>query len=349
MGGRRMRIALALGLAAFVASEIGLRLLTDRESRWNIRLGAALDFDPVANFRWKRNHRIADGVVTNENGLLAPPGLTTAKPPGVLRLIYLGDSVTVLPAPGFYPAQVEALLAARRVAVQTLNAAVPGYSTENARALFESEIQHYDGDWFFVALGWNDLGKYGPEGLPYKQLRAGFRLNPVQSLLTHLYTLRFAYAAQEFVRRWQPSVDRPLTPAEERLYGDYYPKHFEDNLHAILALAKSHYPHVAVLNLATLTNDHPTASELARAHYPTGMDKNMRKLDKLVGTYNAVIDQVAAAEGVDEIDIRDLFADPVARASFTDSCHLDRAGAGRIATAIVAHMARTAPAELRAR
>ena len=323
-----------LAIAAFAASEIGLRLLTDRESRWNIRLGTALAFDPVTHFRWKPDHRIAEGVVTNEHGLLAPRGLAHEKPAGVLRLVYLGDSVTVLPAPGFYPAQVEDLLAAQGLRVETLNAAVPGYSTENARALFESDVVRYDGDWLFVALGWNDLGKYGPEGLPYKRLDAGYRLNPVQEALTHVYSLRFLYAAGDLWRRRQPSVERALTPDEEQLYASYYPQHYEDNLRAILALAKTRYPHVVLMNLATITNDHPTASELARAHYPTGMDKNMRKLHRLVGTYNEVAARVAREAGVPLLDLYALFDDPAARASFTDSCHFDRAGAARVARAI---------------
>jgi hypothetical protein len=65
MARRGTRIAIALVVAGFAASEIGLRQLTDRESRWNIRLGAALDFDSVANFRWKKNHRVAAAIVAH--------------------------------------------------------------------------------------------------------------------------------------------------------------------------------------------------------------------------------------------------------------------------------------------
>lgn len=335
----RLRWIGVLLVGALLASEIGLRLLTDSDSKWNIRLGTALAFDPVCHFRLKPNHRLGEGVYTNEKGFLAPPGLTPEKPNDRLRVIYVGDSVTALPVPGFYPTQVESLLAARGVRVETLNAAVPGHSTENARALFETEVSHYDADWLFVALGWNDLGQYGPEGLPYKRLRAGYTLNPVQALLTHVYTLRFAYAASDFLRRWQPSVDRPLSPAEEALYDGYYPQHYEDNLRAILTLAKQRYPHVVVMNLATLTNDSPTPSELARAHYPTGMDRNMRKLDRLVRQYNGVVAAVAAEQHVPMLDLYGLFDTHEARASFTDSCHLDRAGAARIAALVADQIA----------
>jgi lysophospholipase L1-like esterase len=335
----RWRIVALLAVAALAASEIGLRLLTDRDSKWNIRLGTALVFDPVCRFRFAPNHRLGEGVYTNERGFLAPPGMRLEKPRDRLRLIYVGDSVTVLPIPGFYPAQVEGLLAARGIPVETLDAAVPGHATDNARALFESEVSRFDGDWLFVALGWNDLGQYGPEGLPYKRMRVGYHLNPVEELLTHVYTLRLGYAVGDFVRHWQSSVYRPLSPSDQQVYERYYPQHYEDNLRAILALAKQRYPHVAVMNLATLTNDDPTPSELARAHYPTGMDRNMRKLDLLVRRYNEVVAAVAAEQHVEVVDLFGLFDDHASRASFTDSCHLDRNGAARIAAVIADRVA----------
>ena len=334
----RVVIAFAIAAVLIAATEIGLRVLTDRDSAWNIRLGTALRFDPVTYFRWKPNQRIAEGIVTNEHGLLARPGLPHEKPSDALRIVYLGDSVTVLPAPGFYPAQVESQLAERGIRVETLNAAVPGYSSESARALFETEISQYDGDYFFVYLGWNDLGKYGPEGLPYKRRAMGYQLNPVQSMLTHVYSLRLLYAAQDFWRHSRPSIDAPMSAADERLYAEYHPQHYEDNLRAILALAKARYPNVFVMNLATITSPSPTESELRRAHYPTGMDKNMRKLDRLVGTYNAVVAKVAAVERVDVIDLHALFDTEAARRNFTDSCHVDRDGAARIATAVREHI-----------
>ena len=325
----------ALGLTAlFAATEIGARLLTDLNSSWNVRLGGIKRFDPVTQFRLKSNYTIGKGVVTNENGYLAPPGLTLAKRPGVLRLVYLGDSVSFLPVPGAYPTIVEQELSQAGLSVETLNAAVPGASTRNARALFESDLVRYEGDYFFVYLGWNDLGQYGPEGLPYKRDEAGYQLNPVQRFLTQVYTLRLVYAAQQLLRHREPSVDHPLSAADERLYDDYYPTHYEENLRAILTLAKQHYPNVVIMNLATITNPHPTPSELARAHYPTGMDKNMRKLDRLVRTYNQVVDRVAAEQQVERIDLQGLFDSEEARRDFTDSCHLNRNGAERIARVV---------------
>jgi lysophospholipase L1-like esterase len=324
------RVAL-FAFFVIASCEVGLRLLADRSSAWNVRLGASKRFDPVTWFRLRSNYRLADEVETNENGYLAPPHLTTARTPGTLRLIYLGDSVSVLPVRANFPAQTNALLEQAGLHVETLNAAVPGFSTENARALFESDLVRYDGDYFFVSIGWNDLGQFGPEGLAYKRQRAGYSLNPIQAALTHVYTLRFLYASEAILRHFQTSFDRPLTPAEAKLYDSYYPEHYERNLRAILEEAKKRYPKVYITNLATITNAHPTESELRRAHYPTGMDKNMRKLDRLVATYNEVVAKVAADEHVEMIDLHHLFDDEQARLDFTDSCHLNPHGAGRVA------------------
>jgi lysophospholipase L1-like esterase len=325
---------LAIAVLALLGLEVGLRLLTDRDSRWNMRLGVLKRYDPVTYFRLKSNYRVGDGVYTNEQGYLARPGLPHEAPADARRLIYLGDSVTVLPVPGFYPAQAEQLLQASGLRVETLNAAVPGYSTENARALFESDLQQYDGHYFFVALGWNDLGQFGPEGLGYKRKQVGYRINAFQKLLTNVYSLRLIYAAQDYFRRSEPSVDVPLSPADEKLYADYQPAHYDQNLRAILQLAKRRYPNVLIMNLATITNAHPTEHELATAHYPAGMDKNMRKLDLLVRKYNDVVATVAAAEGVEMLDLHALFDSEAARLEFTDACHLNRAGAARIARVV---------------
>ena len=333
MRSRSGRVLIAVVLT-FAVSEIGIRVFAERDSQWSIRLGAIKRFDPITKFRLKSNCKIAEGVVTNENGYLAPAGISSEKPSGEKRIIYLGDSVSVLPAPGMYPSSVEEIVERAGIPVQTLNAAVPGYSTRNARALFESDLSRYDGDYFFVNLGWNDLGQYGPEGLPYKRDEAGYALNPIQRVLTQIYTLRLLYAAEQMWRHTTTSVDEPMSPADAQLYATYYPTHFEENLRAILTLAKRRYPNVAIMRLATITNDHPTEAELRLAHYPTGMDKNMRKLHALVSRYNEVIDGVAAEQQVPTIDLFALLDSESARRNFTDSCHLNRDGADRVARVV---------------
>jgi lysophospholipase L1-like esterase len=328
---RGWRVLLVVA-ALFAASEIALRLLTDASSRWNVRLGAAKEFDPVVQFRIKPFYDFGNGGVTNELGYLAPRNLDPTLPRERLRLIYLGDSNSVMPTFGNYPQQVETLLEpALGVDVETVNAAVPGYSSQNARLLFEHELSRFDGHYFFIYLGWNDLGQYGPEGLPYKLHDSGYELSPLQRVLTNVYSIRFLYALELILRRQATTVNEPMSLEHQKLYDTYRPRHFYDNLRAILQLAKQRYPRVYVMNLATITSDEPTEWEMRTAHFPIGMNKNVHKLHVLVQKYNRAVTEVAREEGVPMIDLFALFDSREARRTFTDSCHVNRDGAGRIA------------------
>jgi lysophospholipase L1-like esterase len=327
----RARHFVAIAFAALLAGEIGVRILLDADSTWNMRLGGLRRFDEHTRFRLKSDYEIAPGVWTNEHGYLAPRGLGFEKPRDRLRLVYLGDSASVQPPQATYPAQVERMLAARGLRVETLNAAVPGFDSGQARVLFEREIQRYDADHLFVYLGWNDIGKYGPEGLPYKRADQGYEISTAQRIFSEIYLARFLYSVQDFRRRRQPSVDAPLAPDEKLLYESYHPTHFEENLRAILALAKQRYPRVAVMNLATITSDAPTEWEMRTAHFPVGMSKNVRKLHALVVTYNGVVDAVARELEVERIDAYRAFDSPEARRDFTDSAHMNASGTRRLA------------------
>jgi lysophospholipase L1-like esterase len=336
----RARHFVLLALALLLAGEIGVRVLLDADSTWNMRLGGLRRFDEHTRFRLKSDYEIAPGVRTNEHGYLAPRGLAFEKPRERLRLVYLGDSASVQPPQATYPAQVERLLAARGVRVETLNAAVPGFDSGQARVLFEREIQRYEADHLFVYLGWNDIGKYGPEGLPYKRLDQGYEVSTAQRIFSEIYLARFLYSVQDFRRRRQPTVDAPLSAEEARLYGSYHPAHFEENLRAILALGKQRYPRVAVMNLATITSDAPTEWEMRTAHFPVGMSRNVRKLHALVATYNRVVDAVAREQGVERIDLFRAFDSPEARRTFTDSAHMNADGTLRMAQLTAAVVAR---------
>ncbi len=60
------------------------------------------------------------------------------------------------------------------------------------------------------------------------------------------------------------------------------------------------------------------------------MDKNMRKLHRVVLRYNEVIADVAREAGVPVIDLYAAFQNDEARSTMTDSCHVDSQGAQMI-------------------
>lgn len=333
---REHAVAVLIALVGSVAAaEVGLRIFTSHNSNWSIRLGAGKIFDPVTRFRNRPHYAFRPGIATNERGYLAPSHLLPEKPKDRFRFIFIGDSVTFLPVGDSYPVHLANIARSETgYDVESVNTAVPGFASENARAMLESELVEFDADVLFIYLGWNDLGQYGPEGLPYKRRHAGYELNALERFVSQSYTIRLVYALQRFVDRLRPAVDEPLTPEEELLYDSYYPSHFEDNLRAMLTLAKNRYPGVVVMNLATITSSEPTQEELAKAHFPVGMGRNMRKLDRLVARYNEVVGKVAREEEVVLVDLKRAFDSREARSELTDSCHVTPTGARRIAKSV---------------
>jgi len=118
--------------------------------------------DPVLGWRLRPNQ--SDRIRTNRAGFRGPE-LTREKPPNTLRYVFLGDSNPL----GFglidenepYPARVQEIL--RRFAppedgraIECVNLAVDGYSSEQVRRLAEEMIPALDPDVVIVQVGFND-------------------------------------------------------------------------------------------------------------------------------------------------------------------------------------------------
>lgn len=198
--------------------------------------------------------------------------------------------------------------------------------------MHELEIHELDADYVVIYLGWNTLGQYGPEGLPYKRARAGYPVAWYQRALGYFYTPRLYYQARRTYRtRFVEATYEDLTPSETRIYAEFEPSFFETNLRRILALTADRHPRVYALTLFTLTSDNPTPEEMARIHFPVGMGKNVRKLHLLLNKYNDTLHRVASEEGVRVIDTFELFASRDARQYFDDTSHLNERGSRLLA------------------
>lgn len=340
----RWLLLIAISLVLLLGAELALRIFVNYDSKWNLRIGAGKQFDPVTQFRNRPDYRFRSGATTNERGYFAPPNLSRANPTDRLRLIFMGDSVSFLPTTDNHPTQLERLLRERGFAVEKLNAAVPGFASHNVRALFENEISEYEADLFLLNVGWNDLGQFGPEGLPYKRHTVGYEVSALERLFANVYLVRVPYALARFMGRFEPAFDAPLREEDAQLYDDYDPQHYYENLSAILTLATERYPRVFVMNLATLTSEDPSRHQLETAHFPVGMDKNMRKLHRLVRRYNETIERVAKESGVPVIDLYSAFQNDEARLLMNDSCHVDAHGAELIAHTVLGVIEASLPA-----
>jgi lysophospholipase L1-like esterase len=167
---RRMRriaftlLALSIGavLTAFVL-ELGVLAVFGEQPKFPRRVvGAPFGLrinQPNAVYR----HKSADTSVwfqINGQGMRAERDYARAKPPGVKRIVSLGDSFTVgyeVEGDETFSAVLERELAKSLGPVEVLNAGVSGYSNAEELLYLERELLAYDPDLVLISFFANDL------------------------------------------------------------------------------------------------------------------------------------------------------------------------------------------------
>lgn len=156
--------ALTLGVLVSAAMlEIGVRWFLGTQVRfprrvvsapWGLRIN-----EPHAEYR----HVSPDVSVTfriNGQGMRADRDFPVEKPPGVLRIVSLGDSFTAgyeVEAEETFSSVLEGALRARGLPVEVLNTGVSGFSTAEAYLYLERELWRYQPDLVLVSFYVNDL------------------------------------------------------------------------------------------------------------------------------------------------------------------------------------------------
>lgn len=328
-------VALAM-LLLFVSGEIGLRVFAGRNSRYSLRIGAAKEWDPHRRVRLRKSYK-SRGFVTNSKGFVGPE-FDAKKIPGSYRIVTLGDSASVMPARRNYPRVLEERLRQMRPGrrIDVINASCPGYDSGQARIWYEREVDSYDHDMLLIYLGWNDMGQYNPDGLAYKLDEKGYLQEPnlIQKAFLNCYLLRSLYVIRGHWQRRGDVSFEPLTGEEKEIYESFYPTHFEENLLAVIRLAKAKDRKVRILNYAGVVVESPTPDEQRRMHFPRGMGKRLCKYLALKGAYLKAIDTVASQTDTAVIDIASFFTDPKSRRVFTDSMHFNEQGAEMIGSIV---------------
>jgi lysophospholipase L1-like esterase len=155
---------LAAGLAvAALAAEYAVILIAGEQPKfprhvvgapWGIRMN-----QPGARYR----HKSADVSVRfaiNGQGMRADRDVSYAKPPGVLRIVSLGDSFTAgyeVEASETFSSRLADELEGRGYQVEVLNAGVSGFSNAEEAVYLERELFKYDPDLVLVSFFNNDL------------------------------------------------------------------------------------------------------------------------------------------------------------------------------------------------
>lgn len=123
--------------------------------------------EPNARY-WHRSPDVEVEFRINAQGLRDDRDFPYAKPPGVRRVVSLGDSFTAgyeVRAEDTFSAVLERTLRAEGMDVEVLNAGVSGYSTAEAALYLERELLRYEPDLVLVSFYGNDLVDNARAGL----------------------------------------------------------------------------------------------------------------------------------------------------------------------------------------
>jgi len=166
--------------------------------------------DPSLHFKLNREMR-PTGEALNSEGFRG--GEWGAKPPGVFRILALGDSCTfgLIARENFgfvkqpYPLKLQRLVE-RRIGedrVEVLNAGVPGYNSFHGVLLLRTRLRDLDPDLITVRYGWNDQF-LSARDWPFGSVLATF-------LIAIMMILLFLQALVS--RRVETGAERPETRA----------------------------------------------------------------------------------------------------------------------------------------
>jgi lysophospholipase L1-like esterase len=122
----------------------------------------AIAFDSALGWRYSRNLRLptpGGWFRTNDSGF-RDSRHAEAKPPGVFRILVLGDSYAAgdaVPEGGNFPALLEAKLNAGGLKAEVINASVPAWATDQELLYYLEEGRIYHPDLVLLAAVPNDL------------------------------------------------------------------------------------------------------------------------------------------------------------------------------------------------
>jgi lysophospholipase L1-like esterase len=231
------------------------------------------------------------------------PTAQLPKPPGVMRVMCYGDSLTDGPRKGGWPTWLGRLCRERCLIpgcrFEVLNAGVAGYSSHQGLLRFLQEVDEYEPDLLVVSFGWNDAADAIAK--PDKS----FQLPPwpVVACQRALIRYRTYLVLMNYTGRW-------LRPQESVGSGPICPRVSIDdyltNLDRFRAEARSRG-----IPIAFLTRPHRLPADELRQK--PGWRNS-------VPEYNAALRAWARRHHVPLIDAQDYF-EQLSPALFVDECH----------------------------
>lgn len=252
-----------------------------------------------------------------------------SKPPGVYRIVALGDSATFGPHEEecAYPFALPGLLAREGRVVENVNAALEGYRTDRALAHLKKDVLPLSPDLVTVFIGWNDLYQTDP-AMETEQI--SIRGNPLAQLLTMseaAQTFRRVY----FLRFNSQRANTGASIGNPALLRGYQPEGYATRLRDLFRTARSGGADVVAFTWPTVLAERMSAEGIAKVHYPW-YTQQLGELRALYERYQETLRTVAREEGVPVVDMAALFDARGDKAPlFKDTAHFTCEGQQMIA------------------
>lgn len=323
---------LVCGVVGFAVMEVGLRVRQAWFQSAAISRGVE-DFyilDTRLNLRVPRAGFRSARLNINSLGFRGAE-MSPEKPAGTLRVAFLGASTTfcaeVSSDEMAWPYQVERLLRQDNpgLAVQSVNAGVPGYTLASIRRNLEVRVAPLRPDIIVIYEATNDLSSNS--NLAAEAAGITVARDAVEHSWLRDNSL-FAYLVHKnlmvMLRQWRSDSETgKLSIPSEQLTPNY-----ARELTALVQSAKRVTEHVVLLTFSTRMRAEQSPEELKRAGITALYYASHRRPEDLVrdfAAYNETMRRVARAEQVPVIEVAERI--PADAVHFVDSVHFSDAGA----------------------
>ncbi len=263
--------------------------------------------------------------------------------PDLFRIVSVGDSCTfgVSDHKSSYPAVLEQTLQDRKLLhsrLEVVNAGVEGHDSIMALRRLRHKVLQLKPDIVTVYIGWNDLMKYDPSG---QVSNAG--MGAAMRWLDNLWLTKGTRKLVFFYLR--PNLNPPLTGKESfrGSFADFVPNVYEQNLREILKDIEESGARAMLITLPTVVHPDITVDQLKDAGVVFPYYQSAYAVGdflELIDAYNSVIRQVAVDEGIDIVDLAEIFqkfSDP--EKYFYDTMHLNKVGRKIVGETIAEYIA----------
>ena len=307
---KRLGVVIVTWIAVLALAECAVTIFVGPTGRKTIDEFEWMIQDPVRGWMNLPGYRHSDRKTLRINSLgLRGPEFAIPKPPGVLRILCLGDSATfgiqgVMPSiyDGNYPETLASLLSARGATrIEIVNAGVIGYSSSHGLRFLATTGLDLEPDIVTVRFGFND---HVPSWNP--PLRQAESRNPL------FRELLYATHDLELVRLGLNAYQSRPSLHPEKFSGPWVsPEEFEYNLQRIVDLSRDTGAHVLFIDYPLRRVERGMGQMEDRWLGFWGNATLAEFHEKHYG-YQQIASDVASANGVPVVETRPLLevADP---------------------------------------